>query len=120
MFHRYPRNSQIAPVMQVCGHEFSASTISQTNQSLDEELTKSAGRKLDDAYPYVILDARYEKAREDGVIRSLAVLIAIGVDWDGRRNVLAVELANRESLGSWKEFCLELKKRGLHGSGTGH
>jgi putative transposase len=100
---------------ELCGHEFSAATISRMNQNLDEELKKFAGRRLDEAYPYLILDARYEKVREDGVIRSLAVLIAIGVDWEGRRNVLAVELANRESLGSWKEFCLELKKRGLHG-----
>jgi transposase-like protein len=100
---------------ELCGHEFSASTISRMNQNLDEELKKFAARQLGDAYPYLILDARYEKVREDGVIRSQAVLIAIGVDWEGRRNVLAVELANRESLGSWKEFCLELKKRGLHG-----
>src|SRR5512132_3493695 len=100
---------------ELCGHEFSASTISRLNQNLDEELDKFAARQLEDAYPYLILDARYEKVREDGVIRSQAVLIAIGVDWEGRRNVLAVELANRESLGSWKEFCLELKKRGLHG-----
>lgn len=100
---------------ELCGHEFSASTISRVNQNLDKELEKFAKRKLEDAYPYLILDARYEKVREDGVIRSQAVLIAIGVDWEGRRNVLAVELANRESLSSWKDFCLELKKRGLNG-----
>jgi transposase-like protein len=100
---------------ELCGHEFSASTISRINQSLDEELEKFAKRKLEDAYPYLILDARYEKVREDGVIRSQAVLIAIGVDWEGRRNVLAVELANRESLSSWKDFCVALKKRGLNG-----
>ena len=99
---------------ELCGQEFSASTVSRMNQTLDEELKKFASRKLEDAYPYLILDARYEKVREDGVIRSLAVLIAIGVDWEGRRNVLAVELANRESLSSWKEFCLELKKRGRY------
>jgi putative transposase len=64
---------------------------------------------------YLILDARYEKVREDGVIRSQAVMIAIGVDWEGRRNVLAVELAHRESQSSWKEFCLQLKTRGLSG-----
>ena len=100
---------------ELCGHEFSASTISRMNQNLDEELQRFADRRLEEPYPYLILDARYEKVREDGVIRSQAVLIAIGVDWEGRRNVLAVELANRESLGSWKEFCLELKKRGLKG-----
>ena len=100
---------------ELCGHEFSASTISRMNQSLDKELEKFASRRLEDPYPYVILDARYEKVREDGVIRSLAVLIAIGIDWEGRRCVLAVELANRESLSSWKEFALGLKKRGLNG-----
>jgi putative transposase len=61
------------------------------------------------------LDARYEKVREGGVMMSQAVLIAIGVDWDGRRQVLAVNRANRESRSSWKDFLVGLKKRGLHG-----
>lgn len=100
---------------ELCGHEFSASTISRLNQNLDEELEKFAGRRLEEAYPYLILDARYERVREDGVIRSQAVMIAIGVDWEGRRNVLGVELMMRESLSSWKEFCLRLKGRGLNG-----
>src|SRR5207248_7994348 len=47
--------------------------------------------------------------------RQQAVLIAIGIDWDGRRQVLAVELANRESRSSWRDFLLGLKARGLHG-----
>ena len=51
----------------------------------------------------------------DGVIRSQAVLIAIGINWEGRRQVLAVELANRESSSSWKEFLRRLKERGLSG-----
>jgi len=100
---------------ELCGHEFSASTISRLNESLDEELDKFASRRLEEPYPYLILDARYEKIRESGVIRNQAVMIAIGVDWEGRRNVLAVELANRESQSSWKGFCMELKARGLHG-----
>jgi putative transposase len=100
---------------ELCGHEFSASTISRLNQRLDEELERFAKRELPEAYPYLILDARYEKVRQDGVITSQAVMIAIGVDWEGRRNVLAVELANRESQSSWKEFCLGLKSRGLNG-----
>jgi len=100
---------------ELCGHEVSASTISRLNVKLDEELERFAKRRLSEAYPYLILDARYEKVREDGVITSQAVMIAIGVDWEGRRNVLAVELANRESQSSWREFCLGLKERGLHG-----
>jgi transposase-like protein len=100
---------------ELCGHEFSASTISRINQSLDEELQKFASRQFDEEYPYVILDARYEKVREEGVIRSQAVLVAIGINWDGRRCVLAVELANRESQSSWKQFLEGLRKRGLSG-----
>ena len=53
---------------ELCGHEFSASTISRLNQRLDEELERFAKRQLPEAYPYLILDARYEKVREDGVI----------------------------------------------------
>jgi putative transposase len=100
---------------ELCGHEFSASTISRLNQSLDGELEKFATRRLEEDYPYLILDARYEKVREDGVIRSRAVLVAIGVSWEGRRCVLAVELANRESASSWKEFLVRIRERGLRG-----
>lgn len=98
---------------ELCGHEFSASTISRINQTLDEELEKFSQRKLEEVYPYLILDARYEKVREDGAIRSRAVLVAIGINWEGRRCVLAVDLANRESQSSWRDFLLALRKRGL-------
>jgi putative transposase len=53
--------------------------------------------------------------REAGVIRSQAVLLAIGINWDGRRSILAVELANRESRSSWRDFLLQLRERGLSG-----
>jgi transposase-like protein len=52
------------------------------------------------------------------VIVSQAVLIAVAVDWEGRRQILAVNLANRESPSSWKDFLLSLKNRGLHGSSS--
>ena len=100
---------------ELCGHSFSASAISAMNQRLDASLAQFAGRPLAEAFPYLILDARYERVREAGVIASQAVLIAIGIDWDGRRQVLAVELANRESRSSWRDFLLGLKARGLHG-----
>ena len=83
---------------ELCGHSFSASAISAINKSLDEALERFASRQLEEAYPYVILDARYEKVREDGVIRSMAV-----------------DAANRESQSSWKDFLLRLKERGLTG-----
>jgi putative transposase len=91
---------------QLCGHSFSASSVSEMNKTLDAALTAFATRRLDEPYPYLILDARYERAREGGVIASQAALIAIAVDADGHRQVLAVELANRESTSSWRDFLL--------------
>ena len=99
----------------LCGHELSASSISQVNKSLDAALTVFAERRLAEPYPYLILDARYKRVREGGVIASQAVLIAVAVDGEGRRQVLAVDLANRESRSSWRDFLLALKQRGLHG-----
>ena len=100
---------------ELCGHEFSASAVSEINKGLDVRLAAFAGRRLEEPYPYLIVDARYEKVREAGIIRSRAVLIGIGINWDGRREVLAVELANRESESSWRDFLLRLKERGLNG-----
>ncbi len=100
---------------ELCGHAFSASAISAINKTLDESLRQFAERRLDDPYPYLILDARYERVREGGVIRPHAVLVAIGINWEGRRQVLAVELANRESRSSWRDFLVKVRDRGLHG-----
>jgi putative transposase len=99
----------------LCGHSFSASSISQVNKSLDGSLKAFAERRLGEAFPYLILDARYEKVREAGVIVSQAVLVAVAVDSDGRRQILAVALANRESGSSWRDFLMGLKRRGLAG-----
>jgi transposase-like protein len=100
---------------ELCGHSFSASAISAINKRLDESLAAFARRPLQEPFAYLILDARYEKVREAGVVASQAVLIAVGIDGDGYRQVLGVEMANRESRSSWKDFLLDLKARGLRG-----
>ena len=61
------------------------------------------------------LESRYGKVWENGVIRSMAVQVAIGINGDSRHQVRAVEMANRESTGSRKDFLLKLKQRGLSG-----
>jgi putative transposase len=109
----------------LCGHNFSASAISAINKSLDVSLRAFAERRLDENFPYLILDARYEKVREAGVIVSQAVLGAVAVDEDGRGpsahgldpwgQILAVELANCESRSSGRDFLLALIARGLAG-----
>ena len=100
---------------ELCGHSFSASAISQINKGLDKSLREFATRRLEEPYPYLILDARYEKVREGGVIRSQAVFIGIGINQEGYRQVLGVELAGRESQTSWRDFLSSLRDRGLHG-----
>jgi putative transposase len=52
---------KVKAITEELSHEVSAATISRLSQSLDEELNKFAGRQLEDAYPYLILDARYER-----------------------------------------------------------
>jgi transposase-like protein len=66
---------------------------------LDASLAQFAGRPLAEAFPYLILDARYERVREAGVIASQAVLIAIGIDWDGRRQSLPRRKAGMLAVG---------------------
>jgi len=100
---------------QLCGHQVSASTVSRMVRKLNDQLALFAERALPEPFPYLILDARYEKVRENGIVRNRAVLIAIGIGWDGRRQVLGIELANRESKSTWRDFLLGLKQRGLHG-----
>jgi putative transposase len=100
---------------ELCGHEFSASTVSEMVQKLDAELEAFSHRPLSEDYPYLILDARYEKVGESGTVRSQAVLVAIGINREGRRCVLGVEMANRESITSWKDLLLGLRQRGLRG-----
>jgi len=109
----------------LCGHSFSASSISAINKSLDEGLRAFAERRLTESYPYLILDAPYEKVRKAGVIVSQAVLVAVAVDEDGRGSsaheldpwgqILAIELANRESRSSWRDFLSSLKGGSLAG-----
>jgi hypothetical protein len=96
---------------ELCGHNFSAAAIGSINVKLDAELAGFARGRLDEPCHYLIVDARYERVREAGVIRSRAVLLAIGIRWDGRRSILAVELANRESRSSWRDFLLGLRER---------
>ena len=74
---------------ELCGHSFLASAITAINKRLDESLEVLAGRPLEEPLPDSILDARYDKVREGGVVMSQAVLIAIGIDWDVRRQILA-------------------------------
>ena len=108
---------KVEPILEkLVGHGISSSSVSKATAELDETLQAWRNRPLNaQPTPYLILDARYEKARIDGVVRDIAVLIAIGVQKDGKRTVLGVSAALSEAEVHWREFLMALTKRGIHG-----
>jgi len=100
----------------LCGTSFSKSLVSSLAGSLDSELEAWRDRRLEaKAYPYLFVDARYEKVRIEGRVVSQGVLIASGVRDDGFREILAVEVADTESEATYQELFRSLKRRGLSG-----
>ncbi len=99
---------------ELCGFEVSSSEVSRASKLLDEQLSAWRSRPLE-AFPYVYLDARYEKVRYGGVVRSCAVLFAVGVDVTGNRQVLGTSVKLTEHEVHWRDFLTELKDRGLYG-----
>ena len=101
---------------ELCGTSFSKSLVSQLAGSLDSELSAWRDRRVEaEAYPYVFVDARYEKVRVDGRVVSQGVLIVSGVRDDGFREILAVEVSDTESEATYQELFRSLKRRGLSG-----
>src|SRR5215207_6071725 len=97
----------------MCDGEVSAATVSQVARELDEKLAAFRSRRLDEhEYPYVKVDARYEKVRVDGRVVSQAVLVTIGYTEGGRREVLDLRLGDSESERTWSEVFVDLKSRG--------
>ena len=101
---------------ELCATSFSKSLVSSLAGSLDSELEAWRNRKLEaEAYPYLFVDARYEKARVDGRVVSQGVLLVSGVRDDGFREILAVEVTNTESEATYRELFRSLEGRGLKG-----
>jgi len=101
---------------QMCGGEISSATVSRVAAELDEKLAAFRHRRLDgSSWPYLHIDARYEKVRVDGRVVSQAVLVAVGFDGTGRREVLDWRVGDSESEATWGEMFRELKDRGLRG-----
>lgn len=98
------------------GFEVSATTVSRTMAELDEQIDAFFSRPLSECeYPYLIVDARYEKVRKNGRVVSQAVLVVSGIRDDGRRELLALSLGDSESADSWGGVFADLKRRGLRG-----
>lgn len=100
----------------LCGTSFSKSTVSRLTADLDTDLLAWRERRLDEvAYPYLMVDARYEHVRVNGRVVSQGVLVVKGVREDGRRELLAVDVADSESEATYETLFRQLKARGLHG-----
>lgn len=100
----------------MCDGQVSATTVSQVARELDERLAAFRTRRLDEhSYPYVKVDARYEKVREGNRVVSRAVLVTIGYTEQGMREVLDWRVADSESEQSWGRVFGDLKDRGLSG-----
>ena len=99
---------------QLCGLNISSSAVSQAASQLDTELAKWRERPLGE-YLFLFLDAYYEQVREDGQVRDLAVLVAVGVNRAGKREILGVSVSLSEHEVHWRTFLESLKQRGLGG-----
>jgi len=108
------------PVREIQGHleqlyqvEVSPVMISSVTDAVLDEVTTWQQRPLDRMYPVVICDALRVKIRDEGVVRNTAVYLALGVDHDGRKDVLGLWIEQTEGAGFWLRVMTELKSRGV-------
>ena len=100
----------------MCDGDISSMTVSRVAAELDEKLMAFRHRRLDGTeYPYMHIDARYEKVRVDGRVVSQAILVAVGFTSEGRREILDWRVGDSESEETWGEMFRQIKDRGLKG-----
>jgi transposase-like protein len=101
---------------ELCGREFSKSTVSRLTGELDEQVEVWASRSLEEQnYPFLVLDAMHLKVRRQGAVRSTTVMLAVGINEAGQREILGLETAFGETGEAWRRFIGQLKRRGLSG-----
>ena len=93
----------------------SKSQVSRLCAEIDERVQTFLHRPIEGEWPYLWLDATYVKARRDHHIVSVAVIVAMAVNTDGRREVLGMTIGNSEAEPFWTEFLRSLTRRGLRG-----
>lgn len=97
------------------GTRVSASTVSELNQKIYVRIDEWRNRPIVGDYPYVFVDGIWLKRTWGGEVRNVAVLVAVGIDRSGKREILAVQEGSKEDSASWLEFFRHLKCRGLSG-----
>ena len=114
MYLRGVSTRKVHHVMQrICGPDVTSAQVSRAAAMLDAELARWRERPLG-AVAYLVLDAHYERARVGDRVLPCAVLVAVGVLPDGRRQVLGVACACSEAEANWREFLFALQRRGMH------
>jgi putative transposase len=93
----------------------SKSQVSRLCAEIDDKIAGFLDRPLEGEWPYLWLDATYVKVRQDGRIVSVAVIVAVGVNGDGRREVLGMAIGPSEAETFWIDFLRKLTRRGLRG-----
>jgi putative transposase len=105
---------RIERLAQALGVEnISASQVSEINKGLGKQVEAFRTRTLEEEYPFIMIDAHYDKVRVEDRVITLALMIAHGVNSQGAREILAVEPMFDESEDSWRAFFQKLKQRGL-------
>ena len=97
------------------GTRVSPSTVSELNQKIYVHIDAWRNRPIEGEHPYVYLDGIWLKRSWGGEVKKVAILVAIGVDSDGNREILGVCEGTKEDLESWRSFLRHLKERGLKG-----
>ncbi len=97
------------------GTGVSKSQVSRLCQEIDERVGAFLDRPIEGEWPYLWIDATYVKVRQDGRIVSVAVIVAVGVNTDGRREVLGMDVGPSEAETFWTDFLRKLARRGLRG-----
>jgi transposase-like protein len=97
------------------GTRVSPSTVSELNQKIYVHIDAWRNRPIDGEHPYVYLDGIWLKRSWGGEMKNVAILVAIGVDSDGNREILGVCEGTKEDLESWRNFLRHLKDHGLRG-----
>ena len=93
----------------------SKSQVSRLCEEIDERVKAFLDRPIEGEWPYLWIDATYVKVRQNGRIVSVAVSVAVGVNSDGRREVLGMDIGPSEAETFWTEFLRKLARRGLRG-----
>jgi transposase-like protein len=100
---------------ELCGLDISRSQVSSLAKGLDEEILRWRKRQLTRRYRYLVVDARYERIRRNGTVIPQGVLIVVGIDSEGYREILGIWCDDSENETSWSAVFGELRERGLTG-----